>query len=245
MRKRLGALVATLIGSFVTVAVVAAFTYTAPKGNGLSTPSPSPSRTHAVSSNSTSSASASNTSATSSTPSDSSGTGTAETEQQIYASLPQAIRKKKSVSVAVYVDQSAYASSKGNKIVGLDSDLAEALSGATGVQWQLASVNPAGKEDGYSTVVQDVNAKDYDAGISSLEEDSQREQQVDFVTYLTVGGSNWGIAFPKDSGMLQPTVEALKLLISNHQYRQILADNHLPSDDAVTADQVTIVRASQ
>jgi hypothetical protein len=125
----------------------------------------------------------------------------------------------------------------------MEKSLAEALGKQMGVQWDVDVV--PGTDNGsnqYDAIVSQVASGEYGAGLSSLTENMDgREQLVAFVTYLDPPGQGpEGIAFPKGSGMAKATQAALKVLIQDGKYDQILKAAG-QSADAIPASQVTIV----
>lgn len=234
MQKRLGALGTALVGSFVIVACVAAFTFTVP----AHAPSPGLSSTPARAGSSSPAASAPASASSSGSPASSvSSPPAAGVNPQVVALVPSA-KRNGSVSVAMYPATPPYEQVKDGKIVGVDADLAAALGAVMGVQWKLASVTVSAS-DPFGSIIQDVRSGRYDVGLSNLTETKGREQQVDFVTYFKGSDGPHGIAFPKNDGMAQATQAALKALIANGTYGEILARWKL-GNGAVTVAQVTI-----
>ncbi|MFM8762334.1 MAG: ABC transporter substrate-binding protein [Solirubrobacterales bacterium] len=69
-----------------------------------------------------------------------------------------------------------------NEIIGADPDLATALGQVMGVKLDLSNVP-------FDSILAGIEADKYDLGMSSFTDTKEREQQVDFVTYLTAGTS--------------------------------------------------------
>ncbi len=69
-----------------------------------------------------------------------------------------------------------------NEIIGADPDLATALGQVMGVKLNLENVP-------FDSILAGIEADKYDLGMSSFTDTKEREQQVDFVTYLTAGTS--------------------------------------------------------
>lgn len=241
MQKRLGALGVALIGSFVIVACVAAFTFTASTHAPIGRPSPTPTGSRSPSSTAPAAMPASSPSSPGPSPS---STAAGRNQQQVEALVPANVKKNGSVTVAVYPGSPPFDAVQGTKIVGMDVDLAGALAAVMGVKWNLVSVSAnASPSAAYSLIVSQVQSGQYDVGLSDLTENKAREQQVDFVTYFMAGDEPHGIAFPKNSGMVRATQAALQLLITNGTYGKILAHWNEESG-ALTAAQVTINAAT-
>ena len=69
-----------------------------------------------------------------------------------------------------------------NEIIGADPDLATALGQVMGLELKLSNVP-------FDSILAGIEAGKYDLGMSSFTDTKEREQQVDFVTYLTAGTS--------------------------------------------------------
>ena len=69
-----------------------------------------------------------------------------------------------------------------NEIIGADPDLATALGQVMGIKLNLSNVP-------FDSILAGIEADKYDLGMSSFTDTKEREQQVDFVTYLTAGTS--------------------------------------------------------
>jgi len=69
-----------------------------------------------------------------------------------------------------------------NEIIGADPDLGTALGQVMGLDWKFSNVP-------FDSILAGIEADKYDVGMSSFTDTKEREQQVDFVTYLTAGTS--------------------------------------------------------
>ena len=69
-----------------------------------------------------------------------------------------------------------------NEIIGADPDLGAALGQVMGLEWKFSNVP-------FDSILAGIEADKYDVGMSSFTDTKEREQQVDFVTYLTAGTS--------------------------------------------------------
>ncbi|GJF31358.1 ABC transporter substrate-binding protein [Kitasatospora sp. NE20-6] len=101
----------------------------------------------------------------------------------LYAALPAAIRKAGRVRVATdvpYPPFEMYTAEGSTTMTGLDHDLGQALGARLGVTF----VFQAQKFDG---IVPALQAGKYDAAISAITDNKEREQVVDFVDYSVSG----------------------------------------------------------
>ncbi|MEU2632534.1 ABC transporter substrate-binding protein [Kitasatospora sp. NPDC007106] len=101
----------------------------------------------------------------------------------LHASLPEAIKKSGKVRVATdipYPPFEMYVSEGSKEMTGLDLDLGRALGAKLGVTFEFQ----AQKFDG---IVPAVQAGKYDAAISAITDNKEREQVVDFVDYSASG----------------------------------------------------------
>ena len=106
------------------------------------------------------------------------------TDQKIASQVPSAIASKGTLTAA---SDATYApmefiASDGNTVIGADTDLAKALGQVMGVQIQMQNA-------GFDSILPGLSAGKFDLGISSFTITKEREQQVDFVSYLTAGES--------------------------------------------------------
>ena len=122
---------------------------------------------------------------------DSSSSSTSSTES-ITATKDEAIAKQVPAkyanegSLAVASDASyppmEFIKEGTNEIIGADPDLATALGQVMGIDLNLENVP-------FDSILAGIEAGKYDVGMSSFTDTKEREQQVDFITYLTAGTS--------------------------------------------------------
>ncbi|WP_369233403.1 ABC transporter substrate-binding protein [Streptomyces sp. R21] len=109
----------------------------------------------------------------------------------LFSKLPKKIQDAGVIKVGTNAEYAPMESTEGGKIVGVDPDLADALSKQLGVKFQFTS----GSFDGLITAV---NSGRYDIAMSSITDNKQRQeglddkgkklgQGVDFVDYFTAG----------------------------------------------------------
>lgn len=219
MQKRHGAVAAALLGSFIIVACVAAFTTAG--GQSPASPSPSPGPTHSGSPSPTASAS----------PTGSTASTTPEEDEYVTTLVPPDIKSNGSVKVLVPAGSA-----------GLDDALAKALGAVMGVNWVTVPVSASD-----NTIVQNVQSGQNGIGIglSDLTENLTREKQVDFVTYLTAPSGPQGIAFAKNNGLEKATQAALIVLIADGNYQKIFAQwGPAHATPVTTTGQDTIISAT-
>jgi polar amino acid transport system substrate-binding protein len=101
---------------------------------------------------------------------------------QVAALVPQAIKAKGSVTVAMDATYppDEYIGSDGHTIVGMDADLGKALGKVMGITW-----NPVNAS--FPTIIPGLQSGKYDIGNSSFTDNKEREKVVDFVTYFQAG----------------------------------------------------------
>jgi polar amino acid transport system substrate-binding protein len=109
----------------------------------------------------------------------------------LFSKLPKTIQDAGVIKVGTNAEYAPMESTEGGKIVGVDPDLADALSKQLGVKFQFTS----GSFDGLITAV---NSGRYDIAMSSITDNKQRQEGlddkgkklgegVDFVDYFTAG----------------------------------------------------------
>jgi polar amino acid transport system substrate-binding protein len=123
------------------------------------------------------------------------GGGSSETAKAnnapLFSKLPKKIQDAGVIKVGTNAEYAPMESTEGGKIVGVDPDLADALSKQLGVKFQFTS----GSFDGLITAV---NSGRYDIAMSSITDNKQRQQGlndkgqklgegVDFVDYFVAG----------------------------------------------------------
>ncbi|MET9613804.1 ABC transporter substrate-binding protein [Kitasatospora indigofera] len=101
----------------------------------------------------------------------------------LHAALPEAVRKAGKVRVATdvpYPPFEMYVAEGKTEMTGLDHDLGQALGAKLGVRFEFT----AQKFDG---IVPAIQAGKYDAAISAITDNKEREKVVDFVDYSASG----------------------------------------------------------
>ncbi|MFF1868218.1 ABC transporter substrate-binding protein [Streptomyces sp. CB03911] len=101
----------------------------------------------------------------------------------LHAALPEAVRKAGKVRVATdvpYPPFEMYIAEGKTEMTGLDHDLGQALGAKLGVRFEFT----AQKFDG---IVPAIQAGKYDAAISAITDNKEREKVVDFVDYSASG----------------------------------------------------------
>jgi polar amino acid transport system substrate-binding protein len=96
--------------------------------------------------------------------------------------VPSDIRERGTITVATEAQYPPfeYFDTDNTTIIGFDADLAQALGQAMGLKVTM-------KNAGFDTIIPGLQGGKYDLGISSFTDTKEREQVVDFVTYLTEG----------------------------------------------------------
>jgi polar amino acid transport system substrate-binding protein len=110
--------------------------------------------------------------------------------------VPADIKSKGTLTVAADATYppDEFIAPDGNTIIGMDADLAKALAQVMGLQAQMQNVT-------FDSIIPGLAAGKYDLGMSSFTDTKEREQTVDFVTYLTAGSS----IYAKADGDFKPT----------------------------------------
>jgi len=109
---------------------------------------------------------------------------TATKNDKIAAEVPAAVKNKGTLVVAA---DTTYAPNEfiapdGKTVIGMDPDLVKALAAVMGLKAKVVNAT-------FATIIPGMVAKRYDMGASSFTDNKEREKQVDFVTYLSVGES--------------------------------------------------------
>jgi polar amino acid transport system substrate-binding protein len=119
-------------------------------------------------------------------------------DDAIASKVPSAIKSQGSLTVAADATYAPdeFIATDGKTVIGMDADLAKALGGVLGLD---VSVENAG----FDSILPGLAADKYDLGMSSFTVTKEREQQVDFVSYLVAGTSFY---VPADGG---PDVQSL------------------------------------
>jgi polar amino acid transport system substrate-binding protein len=117
---------------------------------------------------------------------------------KIAGEVPAAIKKKGTLTVAADATYppNEFTAPNGKTVIGVDADLAAALSKVMGLKAKLQNAT-------FDSIIPGLAAKKYDLGMSSFTDTREREKTVDFVTYYTVFTS----FFVKKSG--GPTINGL------------------------------------
>ena len=109
-------------------------------------------------------------------------TGTTSSQNSAAALVPAAIKSKGSLTIATdasYPPDESFATD-GHTIVGMDADLAVALSSALGLKANLVNAK-------FDSIIPRLQSGTYDVGLSSFTDTKDREKTVDFVTYFQAG----------------------------------------------------------
>jgi polar amino acid transport system substrate-binding protein len=119
-----------------------------------------------------------------------------QADPSVASQVPADIKSKGTLTVAADATYppDEFIASDGKTIIGMDADLAKALAQVMGLQASLQNVT-------FDSIIPGLAAGKYDLGMSSFTDTKEREQTVDFVTYLTAGSS----IFVKADGDFKPT----------------------------------------
>ncbi|GLW54413.1 ABC transporter substrate-binding protein [Kitasatospora phosalacinea] len=140
----------------------------------------------------------------------------------LHDALPEAVKKSGKVRVATdvpYAPFEMYVTEGSKEMTGLDYDLGQALGAKLGVRFEFT----AQKFDG---IVPALQAGKYDAAISAITDNKEREQVVDFVDY-SVSGS--GILVAKGNPQKIATLDDLcghPVAVQTATNQQKLLDKH-------------------
>lgn len=110
-------------------------------------------------------------------------------DPSIASQVPAAIKSKGTLTVAADATYppDEFIASDGKTVIGMDADLAKALAQVMGLQASVQNVT-------FDAIIPGLAAGKYDLGMSSFTDTKEREQIVDFVTYLTAGSAIFGKA---------------------------------------------------
>lgn len=112
------------------------------------------------------------------------GTGipTQSVDAAIAATLPQAVKSKGSLTIALDATYAPdeFIASNGTTIIGMDADLAKAITQVLGLKATLVNAT-------FSTIIPGLQSGKYDMGDSSFTDTLARQKVVDFVTYFQAG----------------------------------------------------------
>jgi polar amino acid transport system substrate-binding protein len=102
----------------------------------------------------------------------------------VASQVPAAIKSKGTLTVAADATYppDEFIASDGKTVIGMDADLADALASVMGLQASIQNVT-------FDAIIPGLSAGKYDLGMSSFTDTKDREQTVDFVTYLQAGSS--------------------------------------------------------
>ena len=107
-----------------------------------------------------------------------------QADPAVAGQVPAAIKSKGTLTVAADATYppDEYIASDGKTVIGMDADLAKALAQVMGLQASVQNVT-------FNAIIPGLAAGKYDLGMSSFTDTKEREQTVDFVTYLQAGSS--------------------------------------------------------
>ena len=105
-------------------------------------------------------------------------------DPSVASQVPAAIKSKGTLTVAADATYppDEFIASDGKTVIGMDADLAKALAQVMGLQASVQNVT-------FDAIIPGLAAGKYDLGMSSFTDTKEREQTVDFVTYLQAGSS--------------------------------------------------------
>lgn len=105
-------------------------------------------------------------------------------DPKIAASVPKDIASAGTLTVAADATYppDEFLAEDGKTIIGMDADLAKAIGQVMGLKVEMQNIT-------FDSIIPGLAAKKYDLGMSSFTDTKEREQTVDFVTYLTAGTS--------------------------------------------------------
>jgi polar amino acid transport system substrate-binding protein len=107
-----------------------------------------------------------------------------QADPAVVSQVPADIKSKGTLTVAADATYppDEFIASDGHTVIGMDADLAKALSGVMGLKASVQNVT-------FDAIIPGLAAGKYDLGMSSFTDTKEREQTVDFVTYLQAGSS--------------------------------------------------------
>ncbi|MFD9126103.1 ABC transporter substrate-binding protein [Kitasatospora sp. NPDC059571] len=155
-------------------------------------------------------------------------------DSALHAALPEAIKKAGKVRVATdipYPPFEMYVSEGSKEMAGLDYDLGQALGAKLGVTFEFQ----AQKFDG---IVPAIQAGKYDAAISAITDNKEREQVVDFVDY---SASGTGIMVAKGNPQKVATLDDLcdrSVAVQTGTNQQKLLEKHQDACRALGKGQI-------
>ncbi|CAB4924437.1 unannotated protein [freshwater metagenome] len=100
------------------------------------------------------------------------------------AQLPADVKSKGTLTVAADASYppNEFFAEDGKTVIGLDPDLAQALGKALGLKMEVQNA-------GFDGIIAGLQSGKYDLGMSSFTDNKEREEVVNFVTYLSAGTS--------------------------------------------------------
>jgi polar amino acid transport system substrate-binding protein len=101
---------------------------------------------------------------------------------KVAAAVPAPVKKKGTLVVAADATYppNEFIASNGHTVIGMDADLADALTKVMGLKAKIVNAT-------FDAIIPGLAAKKYDLGMSSFTDTKEREKTVDFVTYLIAG----------------------------------------------------------
>jgi polar amino acid transport system substrate-binding protein len=105
-------------------------------------------------------------------------------DKEVAAQVPSDIKSKGTLTVAADATYppNEFIAENGNTVIGMDADLAKAISQAMGLTATVKNVT-------FDSIIPGLAANKYDLGMSSFTITKERERSVDFVSYAIAGTS--------------------------------------------------------
>src|SRR6476661_5617606 len=105
-------------------------------------------------------------------------------DNKVAAQVPSDIKSKGTLTVAADATYAPneFIASNGSTVIGMDADLAKAISQAMGLQSTVKNAT-------FDSIIPGLAANKYDLGMSSFTITKEREKTVDFVSYAQAGTS--------------------------------------------------------
>jgi polar amino acid transport system substrate-binding protein len=112
-----------------------------------------------------------------------------QADPSIAGQVPPDIKSKGTLTVAADATYppDEFIATDGKTVIGMDADLANALAAVMGLKASVQNVT-------FDAIIPGLAAGKYDLGMSSFTDTKEREQVVDFVTYLVAGTAIFGKA---------------------------------------------------
>ena len=103
---------------------------------------------------------------------------------RVAAEVPAAVRSKGTLTVAADATYppNEFIASNGHTVVGMDPDLANALTRVMGLKAKIVNAT-------FDSIIPGLASHKYDLGMSSFTDTKERQKTVDFVTYFSAGTS--------------------------------------------------------